>query len=127
MALQFTKHYTREEAEALLPQIREWLEELYRLRRQVAESDERITQLLAKQDDIGGGLVNRWVKALAQLKQVLHEFKRREIQIKDLERGLIDFPAFVGGQEVFLCWEKDEDSIEDRHDLTSGYSGRERL
>ncbi|MBI3881959.1 MAG: DUF2203 family protein, partial [Verrucomicrobia bacterium] len=53
--------------------------------------------------------------------------ERREIQIKDLERGLVDFPAILGGREVFLCWESGEDDIEFCHDLATGYAGRERL
>jgi len=40
---------------------------------------------------------------------------------------LIDFPAIIGGNEVFLCWEQDEEDIEFWHDLESGYAGRERL
>jgi hypothetical protein len=44
-----------------------------------------------------------------------------------VDRGLVDFPAILGGREVFLCWEKDEQDIEYWHDLDSGYSGRERF
>ncbi|MFO1512143.1 MAG: DUF2203 family protein [Verrucomicrobiota bacterium] len=54
-------------------------------------------------------------------------FNAADIQIKDLERGLLDFPAIIGGKEVFLCWEQDEDAVEFWHDLDTGYSGRERL
>ena len=54
-------------------------------------------------------------------------FSAGEIFIKDLERGLMDFPAIIGGREVFLCWEQDEDDIEFWHDLDTGFSGRERL
>ena len=55
------------------------------------------------------------------------EKAKREIQIKDFDRGLIDFPAILAGREVFLCWEQDEEDIEFWHDLNSGYAGRERL
>ena len=61
------------------------------------------------------------------MKSVLLEFDSRQIQVKDIERGLLDFPAIIGGREVFLCWEQDEDDIEFWHDLESGYAGRERL
>ena len=64
---------------------------------------------------------------MAATKSVLQEFAQREIQVKDLDRGLIDFPAIIGGREVFLCWEQDEDDVEFWHDLNSGYAGRERL
>ena len=55
------------------------------------------------------------------------EFQRREIQVKDIDRGLMDFPAIIGGKEVFLCWEQDEEDIEFWHELDAGYAGRERL
>ncbi|MEW6160815.1 MAG: DUF2203 domain-containing protein [Verrucomicrobiota bacterium] len=127
MDWQFTRHYTREEARTLLPKVRQWLEHLQRKRRQVEKIDDQISQLLASGNDIGGSLVNQQVKILAEMKGVLNEFSTREIQIKDLDRGLIDFPAFIGGKEVFLCWEQDEEDIEYWHDLESGYAGREKL
>ena len=71
--------------------------------------------------------MNTWVRTLADLEEVLLEFHRREIQVKDLERGLVDFPAMLGGKEVFLCWEQDEEDIEFWHELDAGYAGRERL
>ncbi len=75
----------------------------------------------------GGSSVNSQIKLLAEFQNVAREFSRREIQIKDPERGLIDFPAIIAGREVFLSWESDEDSIEFWHDLETGYGGRERL
>jgi hypothetical protein len=72
-------------------------------------------------------LVNTWVKTLAHLEEVLLEFQRREIQVKDIDRGLLDFPAILGEKEVFLCWEQDEEDVEFWHDLDAGYAGRERL
>jgi hypothetical protein len=127
MTHKFTKHYTRDEARALLPRIRQWLAELAELRNVAEEYDKRLAQMLANGSDVGGDPVHQWIKALAGVKTVLREFQSREIQIKDLDRGLLDFPAFIGDQEVFLCWEKDEEDIEYWHDLSSGYAGRERL
>jgi len=127
MAYQFKKHYTRDEARALLPQIRQWLKQLAALRRKLSECDQRLARLIAGGNDVGGESVNRWVRVAADVKATLAEFQRREIQIKELERGLIDFPAILNGKEVFLCWEQDEDDIEFWHDLQSGYAGRERL
>ena len=127
MELRFEKHYTREEARALLPQIRQWLANLNRLRKDVEKFERRLSQMSAQSDDIGGETVNDWIRALADMQQILVEFQRREIFIKDLDRGLIDFPAIIGGREVFLCWESDEDDVEFWHDLESGFAGRERL
>ena len=127
MPHRFRKHYTIEEARALLPQIREWLREMHQLRRSLKQLDERLGQMVADGADAGGDSVNTQVKLLGEWQRVVQEFGRREIQIKDVERGLIDFPAIIGDREVFLCWEEEDDDIEFWHDLDSGYAGRERL
>ena len=127
MNWRFRKHYTLAEARALLPQIRQWLGAIHQLRRQLRSQDEKISAILERGDDAGGDAVNRQIAILAELKELLLEFQRREIQIKDLDRGLLDFPAMIKGREVFLCWESDEDDIEFWHDLDTGYAGREKL
>jgi hypothetical protein len=127
MIYQFTRHYTRDEARALLPQIRQWIEQLEQLRRQLHSCDQRLSALMEAGNDTGGDLVNTWVRAIVETRELLGEFHEREILIKDVERGLVDFPAIIGGKEVFLCWEKDEEDIEFWHDLDTGYAGREKL
>jgi hypothetical protein len=127
MKYRFEKHYTREEAQALLPQLRAWLSELNRFREEVERYDKRLSGLNTEGRDTGGETVNNWIRALAGMQNILAEFQRREIFIKDLSRGLLDFPAIIGGREVFLCWEADEDKVEFWHDLDTGYGGREKL
>jgi len=127
MERRFDKHYTREEARALLPQVRQWLERLNRLRRDLERFDKRLSGLAEQGSDIGGETFNNWIRALADMQEALAEFQRRRIFIKDLERGLVDFPAIIGGREVFLCWEQDEEDVEFWHDLDTGFTGRERL
>ncbi len=125
--MEFQKHYSREEARALLPELKQWLKELAELRRELASHDKRLAGLMAHRQDLGGDLVNAWIRIVARMKTVLLEFARREVQIKDLDRGLIDFPAFVEGKEVFLCWEEGEADIEFWHELDTGYAGRKPL
>ena len=127
MGHRYNKHYTREEARALLPQVRLWFKRIAQLRRELEKQEERLAALMEPGRDVGGETVNCWVRTMAELREVFMEFHDREIQIKDLERGLIDFPAFVGGKEVFLCWEQDEEDVEFWHDLDTGYAGREPL
>src|SRR5436309_732518 len=127
MEYRFEKHYTLEEARALLPRVRAWLTRLNELRKDLDRFDQRLTSLMSPGHDVGGDLVNRWIRTLANMQEILAEFQQRQILIKDVERGLIDFPAIIGGREVFLCWEQDEDDIEYWHDLDAGYAGREKL
>ena len=129
MRYHFRHHYTLEEARALLPQVRQWLERLVQARRQILqfEFDDPVGEATTAGQDVGGPDINRNVTAMVEAKAVLREFQEREIQIKDVNRGLIDFPAIVDGREVFLCWEQGEDDIEFWHDLETGYGGREKL
>jgi hypothetical protein len=127
MAHRFNKHYTRDEARALLPQIRQWLTGLELAKAELEKNDRRLSGLMAPGNDVGGTIVNRWVTSLVDIRELLWEFEEREILIKDLGRGLIDFPSLMGEKEVFLCWEKDEEDIEFWHDIDSGYAGREPL
>lgn len=127
MEYRFQKHYTREEARALLPQLRAWLERLAQLQVEQERHDKRLATLMNPGQDVGGNLVNNSIRTLADMQEILAELERRQIFIKELDRGLVDFPAIIGGREVFLCWEQDEDDIEHWHDLDAGYAGRERL
>ncbi len=127
MPRHFSTHYTVEEATALLPQIREWLARLEALQNRIAAIHGRLEDLQASGDDLGGADVNDWIRANALAGIVRAEFESREIQLKDVDRGLLDFPSLREGREVFLCWEKEEEDITHWHDLDSGYAGRERI
>jgi len=111
----------------MLPQVRAWLADLNRLRTEVERYDKRLSGLNTEGQDTGGETVNNWIRALAGMQHILATFQQRQIFIKDVTRGLVDFPAIMGGKEVFLCWESDEDDIEFWHDLETGYGGREKL
>ena len=127
MSHQFQRHYTREEATALLPKVRIWLARLRELQQSIETFDRRVQSLAANGDDVGGESVNRLIRARTDFVALLSEFREREILIKDLDRGLLDFPAIVAGDEVFLCWEESEPSVEFWHDLETGFAGRQPL
>lgn len=127
MDYRFNRHYTVEEARALLPQVRGWLERLQQLRDEVEQTERKLASLTDRGHDVGGELAYRWVRTLFAVHQTFGQFRSREIQLKDLDRGLVDFPALRDGREVFLCWEQGEPDIAFWHDLDAGYAGREPL
>lgn len=127
MSRQFKRHYSVADARAMLPQVRLWLRDLRLLRQEIDGMEERFREQLFEGADLGGRMVNEWVRRLLRLRELFSEFVQREIQIKDFDRGLIDFPSLRGDREVFLCWEEDDDDIEFWHDLDTGYAGREKL
>ena len=125
--MHFTKHYTLAEARALLPQVRQWLEHLADGQKRLQALEETLGALVANGDDAGGESVNQLARTVCEMQDTVLQFERRQIQIKDVARGLVDFPSVRAGREIFLCWEKDEEDIEFWHDLETGYAGRERI
>jgi hypothetical protein len=76
----------------------------------------------------GGGEAGRVVsEAFLELQRALGELQELEIVLRDLDRGLIDFPSLRGGREIYLCWQDGEDSVAFWHDTDTGFAGREPL
>ena len=127
MRYRFSHHYTREEARRMIPQIRAWLDQLASARHSLDRSGKRVEKLLDMGFDVGGELGKTYLRSFLGVRSTLREFSSREILVKDLDRGLVDFPSILAGREVFLCWERGEADIEHWHDLDSGYAGREPI
>ena len=129
------KHFSLEEANRLLPRLGPILERLIALRREMGEKQHRIEELRAH---VRGNGATAEGRAFAMLKEELEAMARElrqgieEIQgfgclIKDLDVGLIDFPAMRRGQEVLLCWKLGEEGIAFWHGVEEGFSGRRPL
>ena len=121
------RHFTREQANALLPQVEPLLRELREARDRLTDSEAH--ELLATAAPAnGGGAPGRMVgDAFLQVRDLLARIQGLGIVIRDIDRGLIDFPAIVEDREVYLCWQLDEPEIEFWHDLESGFGGRQPL
>jgi hypothetical protein len=49
------------------------------------------------------------------------------ITLRDIDTGMIDFPALVSGRQVWLCWQLGEGAIAWWHELEDGFAGRRPL
>ena len=126
-AHQFSIHYTREEARRLLPKVKEWLRKLLRLNERLRQAGAKVEQLMSSGQDRGGATVEEYLRLQSDCLEILRAFEKRQILVKDLGRGLVDFPAILDGREIFLCWEQGEEDIEFWHEIDAGYAGRERF
>lgn len=112
----------------MLGELRRSFGDIHTARDRLIESEKKLASRLAKSGgDIGGGEVNALLRAMLAIHEEISDITSRGIQIKDLDRGLVDFPHLRNGREVFLCWELEDDDIEFWHEIESGYGGRERL
>ena len=121
------RHYTVDQANAALPFVVERLERLRSARLQLEDEDAREALGEAAPAN-GGGAPGRVVsEGFLGLQRAIGELQAMEIVLRDLDRGLVDFPALRDGREVYLCWEEGEDEVCFWHDVDSGYAGREPL
>jgi hypothetical protein len=67
---------------------------------------------------------DEFAEAAAELELCVDELARLEVQVKDVDTGLVDFPALRHGEEVLLCWQAGEEAVEWWHGLESGFAGR---
>ena len=121
------RHYSVEQANAALEFVSERLERLRSARVQLGDEDARAALSEAGPSN-GGGEAGRVVsEAFLGLQRALGELQAMEIVLRDLDRGLVDFPALRGGDEIYLCWEEGEDEIAYWHDPDAGFAGRQPI
>jgi hypothetical protein len=128
------KLFTREEAEALLPEIEPLLQEIRELGREIAEHEAHLqvdqlklmsnghkpppdTETLQNDVRILDHRIQANVEAILAM----------EVIVKDLAEGLVDFPSLLHGREVYLCWKLGEDGIHWWHEIEAGFAGRQPL
>jgi len=119
------RHYTREEANALLPRIKPLLRRLRDAKDEL--TDEQAHEALAEAaPSNGGGEPGVQVgEAFLEVRRMLEALNEAGIVVRDLDRGLIDFPSLLEDHEIYLCWELGEDAVDFWHELDSGYRGRQ--
>jgi hypothetical protein len=119
------REFTVEEANALLPALRESLERIREARQVVLAGGERIHR--AAPLDGGGSQGKAYWEALSTLRKEVESIASQGIVLRDPEGGLVDFPTHREGREVFLCWKLGEDRVAFWHGPESGFAGRRPL
>src|SRR3954454_20518197 len=84
--------------------------------------------LIAGAPSNGGGRPGKAAgEAFLELRSGAAEFDARDIVLRDLDGGLIDFPSLREEREVYLCWIDGEADIGFWHELDAGSAGRPAL
>lgn len=117
--------FSLEEANALLPQLRESLPVIREARRMVLAGAEPFRGRAATNG--GGEQTPDYWKAMVTLRRELEDLIGLGIVLRDAESGLVDFPSQVEGREVFLCWRLGEDRVAYWHGPEGGFAGRRPL
>lgn len=124
------KIFSVEEANVLLPTVRGILLVIKRAHARLLAYREAAKEAAKGAEGGGGGMVggSRYVAVLIELTMRMGELEELGVQLKDYERGLIDFPSLRDGRVILLCWQLGEgDQIEWWHDVEAGFAGRQPL
>ena len=124
------KHYfTPQEASKLLPDIRLKVKELIDRKKVIG-----VLHAQLEKYDLLGFRTEDVAEKAAQLDALVDEMTKRisELEdlgviVKDLDHGLVDFPADRYGEKVLLCWRYGEPEVSFWHMPNEGYSGRRPL
>jgi len=118
------RHYTLEEASELLPRVVEIVERMRVARNQLGDQEARDALSEAGPTN-GGGTPGRTVsQGFLAPRDLMIELRELEVVLRDLDRGLLDFPSLRDGREVYLCWQDGEDAIRFWHEPDAGFGGR---
>jgi hypothetical protein len=127
-------YFTREEAEALLPQISVVLLDIQIERKSILQTQEELDALRLQAAGNGYHLHERMMNLQRELshqaqtlRNLLDELAEFGCVLKDPERGLIDFLSLRNGREIYLCWYLGEEGINFWHYLDTGFAGRQPL
>jgi hypothetical protein len=129
------RYFTPEEANEALREVRPLTEQLVGHRRALVEAQARRAELAEQIAGNGGGIppqsladaneeLEREAEALAECIRDIGELGG---QVKDLDRGLVDFPSRHGDDEILLCWQLGEDEVAHWHGADEGFAGRRPL
>lgn len=127
------KYFTRAEAERLLPLVNDLLLKALATKAAFQEAKQSLERT-AREIAMRGGMAvqnermletrRRRDESLARLEEVLVQIQGHGCLVKDLDRGLLDFPTLFEGREVYLCWLFGEPRIEYWHEVEGGFAGR---
>lgn len=122
------KLFTLEEANAMLPELRR-LFAVIKAERAVLQRFAPEAKRAHQHASEGGGteVGVRYASALLTMMDYMQTIHGLGVEIKDIERGLCDFPALREGRVVYLCWVLGEDCVEWWHDIEAGFAGRQPL
>jgi len=121
------RHFTREEANAVLPRLTAMLSRLRDAKDDLTDTEAHEALSEAAPANGGGDEGRQVGVAFLEVRRLLETIEQSGIVLRDIDRGLVDFPAVIDAREVYLCWELGEDDVAYWHDMEAGYGGREPL
>lgn len=119
------KYFTVEEANCALPYVSRVIDDVI-----IIYSDIVDLRRLLEHDDLSAEasqIERKYEQAMDRLGALVDELHAVGVELKDFERGLVDFPSIYEDREVLLCWHRGEDHVGYWHELDAGFGGRQSV
>ena len=124
------------EAERARQEVEPLLIEAMGVRRKVGELNEKLG-VVANRIQMMGGITVPYEslarlrfehdRLVTQIKDTIDRIHATGCVVKDLDAGLVDFPAILNNEEVYFCWRLGEDRIRFWHRQDEGFAGRKPI
>jgi hypothetical protein len=122
------RYFTLPEANETLATIRPWMDEIQAIRQKILEKQPEAWPAIERSAGNGGNrALSNMVQDFEKLDALVHRIHATGALIKDINLGLLDFPALKNGQEVYLCWQHGEEDIAFWHEIEAGFAGRQPI
>jgi hypothetical protein len=121
------RHFTAAQATEALEHVKPLLQKLRDARDLLTDEQAHEALSDAAPSNGGGDAGTQVGEAFLEVRRLLITLQEAGIVVRDIERGLIDFPALIDDREIYLCWELGEDEVVWWHELDAGYRGRQSL
>ena len=120
-----THYFTLQQAQKILVEIRPLVDEIQAIRQEILSRKPEVWQVVERAAGNGGSqAASKLVREFESLDALVHQVQDMGVLFKDINLGLLDFPALRNGHEVYLCWKYGEKDIEFWHEIETGYAGR---
>ncbi len=118
-------YFTLSEANAALDVIRPLIKEILRIRDEILARQPEVWPAIERSVGNGGNAtLSKIADDFGKLDALVHKVLETGVQVKDINSGLLDFPAWRQDHEVYLCWKYGEDQIAFWHEIDAGFAGR---
>ena len=127
--------YSRDEANRLLPWLRLVLDQIVKLRVDITRHKNNLLILVqqtrsngqdSKEEDIAK-VQSDMDLSQGEADQLMNELTDKDIILRDIDQGLVDFLSLRNNVEVYLCWCLGEENVDFWHDVNEGFSRRKPL
>ncbi len=122
------RYFTIREANEVLRTIRPLMEQIQLIRHEILLHKPEVWPVVQKAAGNGGSkAASQMAVRFDELDRYVHQIQDLGVILKDINAGLLDFPALRNDNEVYLCWRYGEGDIAFWHEIDAGFAGRQPI